>query len=204
MIDSTQFQNTVHRFIELYGDRTEGIGDEIHGGLAWVDDAKFVLIGGGEAVIARPSSWRRISRLFGLAEQLRKPILLWDLLFQGDIVGPSATLLHRSAAQQSRLQLMKLPVPVIGVFDRLPLQFAFASVDAAILLQQAAEDAQPVPSAAETAAMLVRVTADPSHLKSDILELLGELTALPAQALVDQRMDMVRQAVGGSPLPSQE
>ncbi len=201
MIDSIQFQNTIHRFIELYGDRTEGIGDEIHGGLAWVDDAKFILIGGGEPVLFQPPSWRRISRLFSLAEQLRRPILLWDLLFQADIAGPSTTLLHRSAAQNSRLQLMKLPVPVIGVFDTLPLPSDFALVDAAILLGQAEEDPQSTPSDDETASILVRSTTDPSDLKPAILELRNELSALPPEKLVDQRMDTVRQAVGGTPLP---
>ena len=198
MIDTTRFQNTIHRFIELYGDRTEGIGDEIHGGFGWIDDAKFVLIGGGAAVIAQPPSWRRISRLFRLAEQLRKPILLWDLLFQADIVGPGATLIHRSAAQNSRLQLMKLPVPVIGVFDRLPLQSDVASLDAAILLQGEGADPQPTASDLDTSPMLVTVVTDPSDLKSDILELLDQLTALPSEQLVDQRMATIRQAVGGT------
>ena len=41
MIDSKQFQDTVHRFIELYGDRTEGIGDEIHAGLAWIEKTQI-------------------------------------------------------------------------------------------------------------------------------------------------------------------
>jgi acetyl-CoA carboxylase alpha subunit len=200
MIDSTQFQNTIHRFIELYGDRTEGIGDEIHGGLAWVEDAKFVLIGGGEPVVFQPPSWRRISRLFGLAEQLRKPILLWDILFQADIAGPDTTLLHRSAAQNSRLQLMKLPVPIIGVFDKFSPQPDFASIDAAVLLQGERTDTQPIASAAETSSVLVKVTADPSHLKSDILDLLAELSALPAEKLVAQRMDTIREAVGGTRL----
>lgn len=199
MIDSIQFQNTIHRFIELYGDRTEGVGDEIHGGLAWVDDAKFILIGGGEPVLFQPPSWRRISRLFGLAEQLRRPILLWDLLLQADIAGPRTTLLHRSSAQNSRLQLMKLPVPVIGVFDTLPLPSDFAAIDAAILLGQEAEDPPPTPSDDETASMLVRTTTDPSELKPVILELLDTLSALPPETLIDQRMDTVRQAVGGTP-----
>ena len=198
MIDSTHFQNTIHRFIELYGDRTEGIGDEIHGGLAWIDDAKFILIGGGKAVVAQPPSWRRISRLLSLAEQLQRPILLWDLLFQADIAGPGATLLHRSAAQNSRLQLMKLPVPVIAVFDRLPLQSDVVSVDAAILLQQEEAAPQPTASHAETAPMLVPVVTDPAHVKSHILERLAELAALPPVKLVDQRMDTIRQAVGGA------
>ena len=201
MIDSIQFQTTIDRFIELYGDRTEGIGDEIHAGLAWVDDAKFVLIGGGEPVVFQPPSWRRISRLFGLAEQLQRPILLWDLLFQADIAGPSTTLLHRSSAQNSRLQLMKLPVPVIGVFDTLSLPSDCASIDAAILLQQEEQDSPPTPSDDETASMLVRITTDPSDLKSGILGLLSELSALPPEKLVDQRMDAVRQAVGRTPLP---
>ena len=198
MIDSTHFQNTIHRFIELYGDRTEGIGDEIHGGLAWIDDAKFVLIGSGEAVVAQPPSWRRISRLFSLAEQLQRPILLWDLLFQADIAGPGATLLHRSAAQNSRLQLMKLPVPVIAVFDRLPLQSDVVSVDAVILLQGEEAAPQPTASHAETAPMLEPVVTDPAHIKSHILERLAELAALPPENLVDQRMETIRQAVGGA------
>ena len=201
MIDSIQFQNTIHRFIELYGDRTEGIGDEIHAGLAWVDTTKFVLIGGGEPVIFQPPSWRRISRLFSLAEQLQRPILLWDLLLQADIAGPSTTLLHRSAAQNSRLQLMKLPVPVIGVFDTLPLPSDFASADAAVLLQQEAADSQPTPSDDKPPSIPIKVTADPSDLKSSILELLSELSALPPEKLVDQRMDTVRQAVSGTPPP---
>ena len=201
MIDSTQFQHTIHRFIELYGDRTEGIGDEIHAGLAWVGDAKFVLIGGGEPVVFQPPSWRRISRLFGLAQQLQRPILLWDLLFHADIAGPDTTLLHRRAAQNSRLQLMKLPVPIIGVFDRFAPRSDFASIDAAVLLQQDGTDAQPIASTADTSSMLVRVITDPAHLKSDILELFAELSALPPEKLVDQRMDTIRQAVGGTPLP---
>ena len=49
MIDSEQFQDTIHRFIELYGDRTEAIGAEIHAGLAWIEKTQFVLIAGGEA-----------------------------------------------------------------------------------------------------------------------------------------------------------
>ena len=201
MIDSKQFQNTIHRFIELYGDRTEGIGDEIHAGLAWIDNTKFVLIGGGEPVVFQPPSWRRISRLLGLAEQLQRPILLWDLLLQADIAGPSTTLLHRSAAQNSRLQLMKLPVPVISVFDTLPLPSDFASADAAVLLQQETEDSPPTPSDDKPPSIPIKVTADPSDLKSSILELLSELSALPPEKLVDQRMDTVRQAVSGTPPP---
>ena len=74
MIDSKQFQNTVHRFIELYGDRTEGIGDEIHGGLAWVDDAKFVLIAGGEVLFFdpdKPGSFVDITRLGAQSRDMR-------------------------------------------------------------------------------------------------------------------------------------
>ena len=195
MIDSRQFQDTIHRFIELYGDRTEGIGDEIHAGLAWIDETKFVLIGGTDTTALHPPSWRRVSRLFDLAEELSRPLLLWDVPFQTDMTSP-ATLLHRSAAQDSQLHLMKLLVPTIGVFDRLSLQPDFAAIDAAVVLQEEEAASQPEPSGNETSPILVKVAADPSRPKSDILELLNHLSSLPIEKLVDQRLNGIRQAVG--------
>ena len=190
MIDSKQFQNTIHHFIELYGDRTEGTGDEIHAGLAWLDETKFVLIAGADTTTLQPPSWRRISRLFNLAEQLQRPVLLWDVPFQADMTNPTDTLLHRSAAQNSQLHLLKLPVPVIGVYDKFPLQLDFAGVDAAILLLQG--DSQPPPSEGEASSTLIKVTDNPSHLKSDILELLTHLSSLPVEKLVHQRLEGLR------------
>ena len=191
MIESKQFQNTIHRFIELYGDRTEGIGDDIHAGLAWIDETKFVLIAGADTTILQPPSWRRISRMFDLAQQLNKPLLLWDLPFQVNLTG-SNTLLHRSAAQNSQLQLLKLPVPIIGVFDAVALEPYFAPIDAAVLLQQGETDSQ-----GEASPTLVKVADDPSDPKSDILELLSRLSTLPVERLVEQRLNSIGKAVGG-------
>ena len=191
MIESKQFQNTIHRFIELYGDRTEGIGEEIHAGLAWIDETKFVLIGGDDTTTPQPRSWRRISRLLDLAHQFNRPLLLWDPPFQTDMTGPT-TLLQRSAAQNSQLQLLKLPVPIIGVFEMFALEPNFAPIDAAVLVQQTEADSQP-----ETPPTLVKVADDPSDLKSDILELLTHLSTLPVESLVDQRLGNIGKAVGG-------
>ena len=197
MIESKQFQNTIHRFIELYGDRTEGIGDEIHAGLAWIDKTKFVLIRGADTTTLDPPSWRRVSRLFNLAEQLQRPVLLWDVPFQANMTNPTDTLLHRSAAQNSQLHLLKLPVPIIGVFDSLPRQPEFNLVDAAVLVQQEEAVSQPKPPENETSSTPIKVTNNPSHLKSDILELLSQLSTLPVDRLVDQRLNNLRQAAGG-------
>ena len=194
-MNSKPFQNTIHRFIELYGDRTEGTGDDIHAGLAWIDETKFVLIGGADTTTLQPPSWRRISRLFNLADQLQRPVLLWDVPFQAELTDPTDTLLHRSAAQNSQLHLLKLAVPVIGVFDRFPLQLDFAALDAAILLQQGDAASQPQPSDGETSSTLIKVTDNPSHLKSDILELLNHLAALPVDRLVGQRLEGLRRTV---------
>ena len=191
MIDSEQFQNTIHRFIELYGDRTEAIGDEIHAGLAWIEKTQFVLIAGGEAATLHPPSWRRVSRLFDLAQQFRRPILLWDVPFQVDMTGQTNTLLHRGAAQNSQLHLLKLPVPIIGVFDTLVLEPDFVPIDAAVLLQPGEAYTQQ-----GTSPVLVKVVENPSHLKSDILELLSDLSALPIDTLVDKRLEGIRQVVG--------
>ena len=193
MIDSDRFQNTIDRFIELYGDRTEAIADEIHAGLAWIGDAKFVLIGGGEAVVFQPSSWRRISRLIDLAEKLRRPVLLWDVLLQGAVTGPAMTLLHKRSAHNSRLHLLKLSVPIIGVFDTLPLERDLAVVDAAVLVERQAVD--PQPPAAEAVSTRIRVARDPDGLKSDIVELLSDLSTVPVETLVDQRLAYLRQTV---------
>ena len=194
MIDSEQFQDTIHRFIELYGDRTEAIGDEIHAGLAWIEETKFVLIGGGEAATLHPPSWRRVSRLFGLAQQFRRPILLWDVPFQANMTGQTNTLLHRGAAQNSLLHLLKLSVPIIGVFDTLVLEPDFVPIDAAVLLQ---------PGEAYTQQETSPVLVNPSHLKSDILELLSDLSVLPSTTLVHKRLEGIRQAVGDRPLMSE-
>ena len=197
MVESKQFQNTIRRFIELYGDRTEGIGDEIHAGLAWIDETKFVLIAGGDTTTLHPPSWRRVSRLFDLAQQLNRPLLLWDVPFQTEVTSPATTLLGTSAAQNSQLHLLKLPVPIIGVFEGMPLQPDFTAVDAAVILQQEESSPQLQLSEDETSRMLVKVAADPSHLKSDILELLNQLSSLPVEGLVHQRLEALRQAAGG-------
>ena len=190
MIDSQQFQDTVHRFIELYGDRTEAMGDEIYAGLAWIDQTKFVLIGGDEDGAFKPATWRRVSRLFDFAQELRRPVLLWDAPFQADMTAPTSSLHHRSAAQNTQRHLLKLTVPVIGVFDKLRLEPDCAPIDAVVLLQS-----EPQPSADETSPILVRVAEDASHLKSNILELVSRLSALPGETLVHQRLEVLRQSV---------
>ena len=190
MIDSQHFQDTVHRFIELYGDRTEAMGDEIYAGLAWIDQTKFVLIGGDEDAAFKPATWRRVSRLFELAQELRRPVLLWDAPFQADMTAPTSSLHHRSAAQNTQRHLLKLTVPVIGVFDKLRLEPNCAPIDAFVLLQS-----EPQPSADETCPILVKVAEDASHLKSNILELVSRLSALPGETLVHQRLEVLRQSV---------
>lgn len=196
MIDSKQFQDTIHRFIELYGDRTEAIGDEIHAGLAWIEKTQFVLIAGDGVTTLQPPSWRRVSRLFGLAQQFRRPVLMWDVPLQTDITGPTTTLLEKSAGQNSQLHLLRLPVPIIGVFDQLPLEPNFAPVDAAVLLQQPEADSQSQSLEDDTSTILVKVADSPAHLKSDILELLSHVSAVPVEQLINQRLAGIRQAVG--------
>ena len=190
MIESKQFQDTIHRFIELYGDRTEAMGDEIYAGLAWIDQTKFVLIGGDEDGAFKPATWRRVSRLFDFAQELRRPVLLWDAPFQADMSAPTSSLHHRIAAQNTQRHLLKLTVPIIGVFDKLPLEPDCAPIDAAVVLQS-----EPQPSADETSPILVKVAEDTSHLKSDILELVSRLSALPGETLVHQRLEVLRQSV---------
>ena len=192
MIDSKRFQDTIHRFIELYGDRIEGIADEIYAGLAWIDETKFVLIGGDEDAALKPPTWRRVSRLFNLARQLRRPVLLWDTPFQANMATPTSSLLARSTAQNTQRHLLKLTVPVIGVFDKLSLASDVSPIDAVLLLPQVGVKAGPL--ADEMFPTLIKVSEDTSQLKSDILELLSHLSSLPAETLVQQRLEGIRQS----------
>jgi hypothetical protein len=201
MTYSTRFQRTIDSFIELHGDRTEGIGDEIRAGFAWIGDTKFVLIAGNEGGVQKPSSWRRLSRLLSLAKQFRRPVLLWDVSAQVASTDFNPTLLNRSTSQNSQLQWLQLPLPIISVWDRLvtgSLESTFAGVDAAVLLKnEGIVDGQhlPISSMGNKLSVQVRVIGNSSDIKSDILELLDQISTTPLETLVQHRINRVRSIV---------
>ncbi|MCZ6676556.1 MAG: hypothetical protein O7E52_04825 [Candidatus Poribacteria bacterium] len=196
---SERFQYTIDRFIELYGDRTEGLGNEIRAGFAWLQEIRFVLIAMNEGVVQHPSSWRRLSRLLGLAQHFRRPVLLWNLSLQAAPADSSPTLLDRSTAQNSQLRLMKLPLPIISVFDgevqRL-LASDLAAVDAAVLIQNQSEPQHLSASMNKSLPILVRITDNVLDLKSHILALLDQISTVPPETLVHGRIGRVRRLVG--------
>lgn len=191
MTNSELFLQTIDRFIELYGDRTGGRGNAIRGGLAWIQDAKVILLAGGSK-LQHPSSWRRLSRLLSLAQQLRRPVLLWHLPFQiATTASQGSSLVISNTIQNSKLQLLQLPLPIVSVFDessQVPLESELAMVDGAVLVQS-----QPkANSMGDNLPSILKISSCPSTLKSKILELLNQISAIPVETLVYHRMDRVR------------
>jgi len=194
MAHSELFQQTIDRFIELYGDRTGGHGDAIRGGLAWIQDTKVILLAEGSK-LQHPSSWRRLSRLLSLAQQLRRPVLLWHQPFQiATTASQRNSLVINNTIQNSKLQLLQLPLPIVSVFDEpswVPLEYELAMVDGAVLVQS-----QPqANSMSDNLPFILKISNCPSTLKSKILELLNQISAIPVETLVHHRMNRVRKIV---------
>ena len=192
MSDSERFHHTIDRLIELYGDRTEGIGDEIRAGFAWIQDTRFVLIAGHAQ---QPSNWRRVLRLFGLAQQFRRPVLLWDLSLQVAPTDSNSTLLSQNTIQNSQLRLLKLSLPIIRVFDRLArdsLGSDLAMVDAAVLVDAENGNQQHSSiSMGENLPVLVKIRGNSSDIKLHILEALDQISTTPVETLIQHRIDRV-------------
>ena len=194
MIYSERFRHTIDRFIELYGDRTEDIGSSIHGGLAWIQGAKVILLAGGGDPILQPSTSRRLSRLLSLAQHFRRPVLLWDLPFQ-----ISNALLINSAIQKNRLQLLKLPVPVISVFEKYAppsLESQLAIVDGAVVVERDQPDGGNLSiSMGENLPSVVKIKDCDHDIRSEILKFLNQASAIPIEDLVHRRINRVRKIV---------
>ena len=109
-----QFSKT----IQLYGDRAGGQGNFDFAGLAELQTMKFVLLIGNLHSLEQPADWRRFLRLLHLAKRLHKPVLLWNLLLtQNESLENPTSLELGTAIKNTKVQLLKLPQPIISVYD---------------------------------------------------------------------------------------
>ena len=105
--------------IQLYGDRAGGQGNFDFAGLAELQTMKFVLLIGNPHSLEEPSDWRRFLRLLKLAKRLHKPVVLWNLqLTQNAAKDNPISLELATAIQKTKLQLLRLPQPIIIVYDQ--------------------------------------------------------------------------------------
>ena len=181
-----QFSKT----IQLYGDRAGGQGNFDFAGLAELQTMKFVLLIGNPHSLEQPADWRRFLRLLHLAKRLHKPVLLWNLPFtQNTSVEIPISLELGTAIKNSKMQLLKLPQPIISVYDETN------NLDDVIQGMRWGDGAIVVkPEKGELLAALnperqkLKIVCKQADIPVQILELLKEVSMIGSKELVANRL----------------
>ena len=170
--------------IALSGDRVGSKGAFQFAGFAWIYDTKVTCVQGDAQSLKTPQGWRQLLRLVNLAHRLKKPIILWNLPVI-DIATKQRknSLANTQAIQDVELALLKLPHPIITVFDetchsRSPFQEPVWNEG---VLFVGSPDLQPSESEK------IRVVARPTEMAAAILELLCQAEAVPTIELIENR-----------------
>ena len=104
--------------LKLYGDRAGSKGTFRFAGFAWIQDINVILVQGDVQHLDSAAEWRCLLRLITLAHRLKKPIILWNLpLLHIATKQRQTSLEFAQAIQKTELELLKLPHPIITVFD---------------------------------------------------------------------------------------
>ena len=179
-------QSTLDQFIELSGDRTGELGEGINTGLAWIDRYRLILLAdNGESRRHNAGSWRRASRIIGLARHLRKPLLFWNLSFHRatDRMNDAGA---EHALQVSEQSLIEFPAPIISVMEAAPFG-AFSAVELAV------PEATVFVDGAEALCEYLSISPRTIHaaggdeIAAGISELLTHVASIPTETLVAER-----------------
>ena len=170
--------------LALSGDRAGSKGTFQFAGFAWIDDTKITLVKGDVQNLKAPPEWRQLLRLINLAHRLKKPVILWNL----PVVHIAAkqrkiSLANMQAIQNTELALLKLPHPILTVFDEAydgihPLSEPIWN-DGVVFV--GSSDIR-LPDSNK-----VKVAEDPTEIASAILELLYQAEAVPGAKLIAHR-----------------
>ncbi len=177
--------------IKLYGDRTGSKGTFRFAGLAWIQDTRVVLVQGDAQSLNDAAEWRCFLRLTTLAHRLKKPILLWNLpLVHIATVQRRTSLECAQAIQNAELELLKLPYPIITVFDEAyDSTYAYPELiwnDGVVLVTP--------PDAQFSEHEKVKIARHATDIGSAILELLCQAETIPASELIKNRQESLRLA----------
>ena len=178
--------------IKLYGDRTGSKGTFRFAGLAWMQDTKVILVQGDAQSLNGAAEWRCFLRLITLAHRLKKPIVLWNLpVVHIATVQRRTSLECAQAIQNAELELLKLPYPIITVFDE-----AYDSTYAypELIWNDGVVLATP-PDAQFSEHEKMKIVQYPTDIESAILELLSQVEPIPPSELVKNRQESLRQSV---------
>ena len=175
--------------IALYGDRAGSKGTFKFAGFAWIQRTKVILVQGDTDSLSSASEWRCLLRLVTLAHRLKKPIVLWNLPVAHIAVRQRRTSLAAAQAiQKTELAMLKLPYPIVTVFDgtgdidytTLELGWNDGIVMAGLLETQFSEGQN------------VKVAQRPTDVASAILELLSQIETIPDTELFKNRQETLR------------
>lgn len=185
------FNNT----IQLYGDRAGGQGNYDFAGLAKLQTIKVVLLKGNPQSLKQPADWRRFQRLIHLAERLHKPVLLWNLpLKDNTFIENLTTVELGTAIRNTKIQLLRLPQPIISVFDE-SMEFDYDIlgkewVDASIVVQS---DEKGVEEEKILKEYGLDVVGNKSDLPRKISELLDDYSSKSISELLATRIERVQE-----------
>ena len=177
--------------IKLYGDRAGRKGTFGFAGLAWMQDTKVILVQGDAQSLNSAAEWRCFLRLIALAHRLKKPVVLWNLpVVHIATVQRRTSLACAQAIQNAELELLKLPYPIITVFEEVyDSTYAYPELiwnDGVVLVTP--------PDAQFSEHEKVKIARDPTDIQSAILELLCQAEPIPASELIKNRQGALRLA----------
>ena len=177
--------------IKLYGDRAGSKGTFRFAGLAWIQDTKVILVQGDARSLNGAAEWRCFLRLTTLAHRLKKPVVLWNLpIVHIATVQRRTSLDCAQAIQNAELELLKLPHPIITVFDEAyDSTYAYPELiwnDGVVLVAP--------PDAQFSEHEKVKIAQRPTDIESAILELLCQVEAVPTAELFKNRQESLRLA----------
>ena len=145
-----------------------------------------MLVQGNEQSLNGASEWRCLLRLIALAHRLKKPIVLWNLpVAYIARIQRKTNLACAQAIQRTELELLRLPYPVITVYDRAN----HTDHDPRELIWNDGVVLVALPDAQSSEQEKVKIAAHPTDIAPAILELLNQAETIPATELVKNRRE---------------
>lgn len=175
--------------IQLYGDRAGSKGTFKFAGFAWIHRTKVILVQGDAHNLNSAAEWRCLLRLTALAHRLKKPIVFWGLpITHIAAIQRRTSLACAEAIQKTELELLRLPHPIITVFE------GVNNIDHTAP-ERMWNDGSVLIAAADTQSSepkKIKIAQHPTDIAPAILELLGQAEAIPATELIKNRREFLR------------
>ena len=189
-------EDATDRFIELYGDRKEGPGKSIRCGMAWIADAKVVLMATRDQHKPEAADLRRVSRLIDLAEHLKRPILA-SLQLLSDVENGFCLqdIRNRKEFDTTFLKLISHPFPIVTVTDHSLLQALDTSLRISdSLLVRGAGSTDFDQTCTKDGLQIIRNVDSDLGLKSSISDMFFQLLTVQKDDLIKRRKNRLRYA----------